>query len=93
MKQNDLPSQIIASKIFQIKNEKVTMDADPAELYEVETRKLNQAVKRDESRFPADFMFNLSKTEWDDLKSQFVTSRWGGRRKFPRDLRDKELQY
>ena len=84
MKENNLPEQIIASKIFEIRNEKVMMDADLAELYGVETRVLNQAVKRNENRFPDDFMFTLTKKEWDDLKSQIVTSSWGGRRKLPR---------
>lgn len=60
------------------------VDADLAELYCVETRVLNQAVKRNEGRFPDDFMFTLSKKEWDNLKSQNVTSSWGGRRKLPR---------
>lgn len=84
MKENNLPEQIIASKIYEIRNEKVMIDADLAELYGVETRVLNQAVKRNENRFPGDFMFTLSKKEWDNLKSQNVTSSWGGRRKLPR---------
>ena len=54
-----------------------------AELYEVETRVLNQAVKRNIKRFPKDFMFQLTKDEFEILKSQIVTSRWGGVRKLP----------
>lgn len=84
MKDNHLPEQFIASKIYEIRNCKVMLDADLAELYGVETRVLNQAVKRNESRFPDDFMFTLTKKEWDNLKSQNVTSSWGGRRKLPR---------
>jgi hypothetical protein len=59
------------------------MDADLAEIYGVETKVLNQAVKRNAQRFPPDFMFQLTEEEWINLKSQFVTSSWGGRRKLP----------
>jgi hypothetical protein len=59
------------------------LDFDLAELYRVETRVLNQAVKRNMKRFPPDFMFQLTSGEWENLKSQFVTSRWGGTRKLP----------
>ena len=61
----------------------VMLDFDLAELYQIETRVLNQAVKRNIKRFPSDFMFQLTKEEWDNLKSQFVTSSWGGTRKLP----------
>jgi len=56
------------------------LDADLAELYEVETKELNRAVKRNIERFPEDFMFQLSADEFDNLRFQFGTSRWGGRR-------------
>ena len=56
---------------------------DLAELYQVETRRLNEAVKRNIKRFPKDFMFQLNVDEWIILKSQFATSRWGGTRKLP----------
>ena len=56
---------------------------DLAELYGVETRTLNQAVRRNLRRFPEDFMFQLSQKEFDNLKSQIATSSWGGRRKLP----------
>ncbi|HEY0976967.1 MAG TPA: ORF6N domain-containing protein [Flavobacteriales bacterium] len=59
------------------------LDSDLAELYQVETRVLNQAVKRNPTRFPEDFMFVLSVEEWEILKSRIVTSSWGGRRKLP----------
>lgn len=62
------------------------LDEDLAELYEVETRVLNQAVKRNSERFPDDFMFQLTQEEYTNLKSQFVTSslqEHGGRRKMP----------
>jgi hypothetical protein len=73
----------IASKIYLIRDTKVMLDRDLAELYEVETRVLNQAVKRNIKRFPKDFMFQLTKDEFKILKSQIVTSRWGGVRKLP----------
>ena len=59
------------------------LDRDLAELYHVETKVLNQSVKRNIERFPEDFMFKLSKQELDNLRSQFVTSSWGGSRTLP----------
>ena len=67
---NDI--EIIRSKIYEIRGEKVMLDFDLAEMYGVETRILNQAVKRNSSRFPNDFMFQLSKDEWEHMSSQFV---------------------
>lgn len=78
-----IPEEIIASKIYQIRNQKVMLDNDLAELYQVETRRLNEQVKRNISRFPDDFMFQLTTEEWENLKSQNATSSWGGRRKLP----------
>ena len=66
--------QLIQSKIYEIRGQKVMLDFDLAEMYEVETRVLNQAVKRNIRRFPDDFMFQLTVSEWDNLKSQFVIS-------------------
>jgi len=59
------------------------LDRDLAELYSVETKRLNEQVKRNLSRFPEDFMFQLSEIEFQNLKSQFATSSWGGIRKLP----------
>jgi hypothetical protein len=73
----------IISKIHLIRDQKVMLDADLAELYEVETKRLNEQVKRNEARFPADFMFQLTKEEFANLKSQNATSSWGGRRTPP----------
>ena len=67
---------IIQSKIYDIRGVKVMLDFDLAEMYGVETRVMNQAVKRNLKRFPDDFMFQLTETEWKDISSQFVmTSR------------------
>jgi hypothetical protein len=59
------------------------LDSDLAELYQVETKVLNQQVKRNIKRFPEDFMFQLTEQEFHNLKSQIVTSSWGGKRKLP----------
>ena len=106
---------IIQNKIYELRGQKVMLDFDLAELYEVETKILNQAVKRNNDRFPKDFMFRLTSREWKvlrsqivtleagmedipgsfakplnidkeeftNLKSQIVTSSWGGSRKLP----------
>jgi hypothetical protein len=67
--------QKVQTKIYFIRNQSVMLDFDLAEMYEVETRVLNQAVKRNIKRFPQDFMFQLTKSEWEVLISQFVTSK------------------
>ena len=75
---------IIQRKIFEIRGQKVILDRDLAALYQVETRVLNQAVKRNIERFPEDFMFQLTKEEWQILKSQLVISNgYGGQRYLP----------
>lgn len=75
--------QPIQSKIHEIRGQRVMLDRDLAELYQVTTSALNQAVKRNSKRFPSDFMFQLTNQEFANLKSQFVTSSWGGIRKMP----------
>ena len=75
--------EAIAKKIYRIRGIKVMLDRDLAELYGVENKALNQAVKRNIKRFPDDFMFQLTYQEFTDLKSQIVTSSWGGVRKMP----------
>lgn len=76
--------QKILNKIHVIRGEKVMVDRDLAEMYGVETRIFNQTVKRNMERFPKDFMFALSKKEWENLKSQSVISSWGGSRYSPK---------
>jgi len=75
-----VPRERILSAIHLIRGHKVMLDADLATLYEVETKVLNQAVRRNIDRFPGDFAFRLSRDEFAILRSQTVTSRWGGRR-------------
>lgn len=74
---------IIENKILCIRDTNVMLDYDLAALNEVETKRINEQIKRNRKRFPPDFMFQLSEDELEILKSQFATSRWGGRRKPP----------
>jgi hypothetical protein len=87
-----IPTEIIERKIFLIRGNKVMLDSELAFLYKVPTKRLNEAVKRNRKRFPNDFMFQLNKQEIKDLKfqigipnlkSQFATSSYGGRRTHP----------
>lgn len=75
--------QIIQSKIYNIRGQKVMLDRDLAEMYGVETKILNKAVKRNIDRFPSDFMFQLTNQEVSNLRFQNGTSSWGGSRYLP----------
>ena len=81
--ENALENIAIESLIYEIRGKKIMLDRDLARLYGVETKVLNQAVKRNIKRFPEDFMFQLTLEEYSNLKSQIVTSSWGGTRKLP----------
>jgi len=74
---------LIKSKIHEIRGVKVMLDFDLAEIYGVETKRLNEQVSRNKKRFPGDFMFQLTNQEFIILRSQFATSRWGGIRYLP----------
>lgn len=78
-----LSQQALAGRILVIRGQRVLLDADLAGLYGVETKKFNQQVKRNPARFPPDFMFELSREEFESLRSQNVTSNRGGRRYLP----------
>jgi hypothetical protein len=78
-----IPIERIAAQIYAIRGQSVMLDADLAALYGVETKAFNQAVRRNIDRFPEDFMFRLTDKETENLRSQFVTSSWGGRRYNP----------
>lgn len=88
---NEITTKTIESKIRTIRNQQVMLDRDLAELYGVETKRINEQVKRNIERFPDDFMFQLTKKEYENLfadesnnlKSQIATSSWGGTRKLP----------
>ena len=73
-KNSMLQDEIIVNKIYTIRGQKVMLDRDLAEMYSVETRRLNEQVKRNEKRFPIDFMFQLTEQELENWKSQFATS-------------------
>jgi ORF6N domain len=73
----------IERRIYFVRNQRVMTDTDLAVLYRVPTKAFNQAVRRNLMRFPADFMFQLTSDETENLRSQFVTSSWGGRRYLP----------
>lgn len=75
--------QIIQNKIYEIRGQRVMLDRDLAEMYGVETKRINEAVKRNLKRFPDDFVFRINHQEFTNLKSQFATSSWGGVRKLP----------
>ena len=74
---------LVQNLIHEFRGKKVMLDFDLARLYQVETKVLNQAVRRNIKRFPEDFMFQLDNKEFANLKSQIVTSSWGGRRTPP----------
>jgi len=78
-----LPLEAITQRIRVLREQKILLDSDLASLYGVETRRLNEQVRRNRDRFPTDFIFELTRDEFDNLKSQFATSSWGGRRKLP----------
>ncbi|MFP4516655.1 MAG: ORF6N domain-containing protein [Desulfovibrionales bacterium] len=73
----------VSSRILTFRSQRVMLDRDLAELYGVTTKALKQAVRRNSDRFPEDFMFELSEDEWENLRSQTVTSSWGGTRYAP----------
>jgi len=81
----EFPIDQIQNMIYEIRGQRVMLDNDLAQLYGVETKVLNQSVKRNLRRFPEDFMFKLTKEEYDSLKSQIVTSKVGrgGKQKQP----------
>jgi len=78
-----VPVKDLEKQIYLVRNHKVMLDTDLAFLYGVETRTLIQAIKRNKKRFPEDFMFQLTKEEMENLRSQFVISSHGGRRYLP----------
>jgi hypothetical protein len=75
--------QVIQSKIYEIRGFRVMLDFDLAGIYGVETKRLKEQVRRNITRFPSDFMFELTMPEWKNLRSQIATSSWGGSRYLP----------
>lgn len=81
----------VQEKIITIRHQKVIIDADVAELYGVETKRVNEAVKNNLDKFPDGYLFELTKKEWDSLKSKFSTSIKGGKVKLPTAFTEKGL--
>ncbi|MDP3314083.1 ORF6N domain-containing protein [Lutibacter sp.] len=75
--------QLIQNKIYEIRGQRIMLDFDLAEMYETETKRLKEAVRRNVDRFPEDFMFQLSKDEYENLRTQSATSSHGGTRYMP----------
>lgn len=78
-----ISEEVLMQKIYVVNDTKCMLDSDLAELYQVETKRLNEQVKRNEARFPVDFMFQLTKEQWDHMKSKNTHSNRGGRRTLP----------
>jgi len=78
-----IPAERIEKAIFVLRGQRIMLDEDLTELYGVTTKRLNEQVKRNRERFPSRFMFQLTMSEFADLRSQNATSRWGGRRTAP----------
>lgn len=83
MGKSEISIEVVAAKILMVRGKKVMLDKDLAQMYGVTTGALNQAVKRNQGRFPGDFMFQLREDEFLSLISQFVISKRGGTRKLP----------
>ena len=78
-----IPEELIVDKIHLIRGQKIMFDSDLASLYDVETKQLKRQVRRNIDRFPEDFMFELTPKEFENLRSHFGTSKWGGTRYAP----------
>lgn len=78
-----LSDEVVISKIYQVRGKKIMLDKDLAGLYQLETKQLKRQVRRNIERFPEDFMFEITKLEFDNLRSQIDTSSWGGTRYLP----------
>jgi hypothetical protein len=85
---NVVTMETIAGKIYIIRGLNVMLDRDLAELYGVETKQLKRAVRRNIDRFPSDFMFDLTRDEFTNLRSHIGTSSWGGERYVPMAFTD-----
>ena len=73
----------IKNRIHEVRGMRIMLDFDLAQLYTIETKRLKESVRRNIKRFPEDFMFELTSTEWENLRTQIATSSWGGKRYLP----------
>ena len=81
----------VEEKVLNIRGQDVILDRDVAELYGVETKEVNQAVKNNSNKFPEGYIISLSAEEWNNLKSKILTSSWGGKHKLPKAFTEKGL--
>ena len=88
---NIIKIEEIENLIIEIRGKKVLLDSDVAKIYGVETKRVNEAVKNNPEKFPEGYIIELNKEEWDNLKSKFSTSSWGGKRKIPKAFTEKGL--
>ena len=88
---NILKFNSVEEKIISIRGVPAILDSDVAELYGVETREINQAIKNNPGKFPQGYIFQLKKDEWEILKSKILTSSWGGKNKLPNVFTEKGL--
>jgi len=86
-----IQSNQVENLIIKIRNERILLDCDVAALYGVETKEVNQAVKNNPDKFPEGYILSLSMEEWQNLKSKFLTSSWGGKNKLPKAFTEKGL--
>ncbi|WOE69033.1 ORF6N domain-containing protein [Hydrogenimonas thermophila] len=77
--------------IIEIRGQKVLLDSDVAKIYDVEVKRINEAVKNNPDKFPNGYIIELNDDEWQNLKSKFLTSSWGGKRKLPKAFTEKGL--
>jgi len=88
---NTLKINSVEEKIRTLRGIPVILDSDVAELYGVETREINQAIKNNPEKFPEGYIFQLNRDEWSILKSKFLISSWGGKNKLPKAFTEKGL--
>jgi phage regulator Rha-like protein len=88
---NTLEFNSVEEKIIIIRGIPVILDSDVAELYEVQTREINQAIKNNPDKFPEGYIIQLNKEEWANLKSKILTSSWGGKNKLPNVFTEKGM--
>ena len=81
----------IKNRIITVQGQQVILDSDIAELYQVETKRINEAVKNNPDKFPAGYILNLTAEEWGNLKSKISTSSWGGKHKLPKAFSERGL--
>ena len=81
----------VEERVLTIREQNVLLDSSVAELYGVETREINQAVKNNPDKFPEGYIIDLTSEEWENLKSKFLTSSWGGRRTLPQAFTERGL--